>query len=458
MDNANHPYTPYYAPNTTERLSDFGRKIVQDATDTYGAAQWYPFQTQDCLIDTASEPAVTLAKEVRDIQTGNKLGTILLSIGESHFSNIFRNLRSDTGNQYFITDSNGQVIVNGSHAAIAEDLDARAVQWLQTPYSNTDSYKLGEQIFIRRSLKRFNWTLVVSTPYRSLLGKVWKLLYLIPLFGLVFFISSLLATTVLAKVISYPIVTLKQQLLNMHIDDLSIEYPVTGTDEIGMLSTGLSQMLDRIRELMTEMTTTQQEKHRFELALLQSQIKPHFLYNTLESACALTEMGRTQEAEVLLKALAGFFRIVLSEGNEMVTLREELHCVELYLKIQQIRYADILTYQIKASPNIMDCALPKLTIQPLVENAIYHGLKPAQRKGCLKVEAYSEQGAVVINVCDDGVGFCPQETSLGFGLRSVNDRIRLYFNGDYGLSISSMPGHGCVAQVTFPQKDGEVRA
>ena len=198
-----------------------------------------------------------------------------------------------------------------------------------------------------------------------------------------------------------------------------------------------------------------------ELALLQAQINPHFLYNTLDTIIWLIEADKPQEAEEMVSDLSAFFRHTLSKGKDVITLAEETEHIRSYLQIQQARYKDILRYTIDMAPEVLTAALPKLTLQPLVENALYHGVKLKRAMGHIYVMARREEGNVLIQVTDDGMGMTPErlqelrqamETGerVGFGLATVNERLRLLFGPEYGLDLSSRQGVGTTVTIHIP--------
>ena len=211
-----------------------------------------------------------------------------------------------------------------------------------------------------------------------------------------------------------------------------------------------------------ELNRQEQDKLRaMELALLQSQINPHFLYNTLDTIIWLVETGKNEQAVEMVTSLSNFFRSSLSQGRDIITLGEEEIHVRSYLEIQQVRYRDILRYEIHVQPELRGCMLPKLTLQPLVENALYHGIKLRRGLGCILVDAAQEDDRVCITVRDDGAGMPPErlqqlrqsldtEEPVGFGLRTVYRRLRLLYGEQCSMELESEPGAGTTVTLRFP--------
>ena len=249
--------------------------------------------------------------------------------------------------------------------------------------------------------------------------------------------------------------------------DLTARNPVPAQEyEIQTLGNGIELMAERLNELIEQNRQEQVSLRSAELALLQAQINPHFLYNTLDTIIWLIETGKNDQAVEMVTSLSGFFRSSLSKGRDIITLREEEQHVKSYLEIQQVRYKDILEYRISIEPQLGSYEVPKLTLQPLVENALYHGIKLKRGMGKIVVEGHVEEKDMILTVSDNGAGM--EETRLeqvrnsmkhgervGFGLATVHERLQLLFGQEYGLEIFSRPGMGTLVRVRLP-RDGKM--
>ena len=207
----------------------------------------------------------------------------------------------------------------------------------------------------------------------------------------------------ISRSITQPIYALRERAQSIGRGDIAAREPVVAEDEtLQALSRSLEHMAQHLQQQM-ELNRQEQDKLRaMELALLQSQINPHFLYNTLDTIIWLVETGKNEQAVEMVTSLSNFFRSSLSQGRDIITLGEEEIHVRSYLEIQQVRYRDILRYEIHVQPELRGCVLPKLTLQPLVENALYHGIKLRRGLGCILVDAAQEDDRVRITVRDDG--------------------------------------------------------
>ena len=233
--------------------------------------------------------------------------------------------------------------------------------------------------------------------------------------------------------------------------------------EIQELNAGTRKMAERIQILLENVKKEQEMQHLTELQLIQAQVNPHFLYNTLDTIVWLIEGGQDEDALNMITSLSVFFRTSLSKGKDIITLEEEERHTLSYLEIQQFRYRDILDFEIRIPDSLKQILVPKLTLQPLAENALYHGIKNKRGKGKILIEGIDLGEDLLLRVTDTGQGMTEErlrevqnaiETGerTGFGLAAVSERIRLYYGADYGLKISSKEGEGTVMEVYLAKK------
>jgi len=297
----------------------------------------------------------------------------------------------------------------------------------------------------------------------------WAILYLILLPCVVGF--SIVAAWIISASIYIPIKKLHNVTTTITKNDLQALVTSDNVDEITGLGMSFNIMIGKIRELLAAEIKEQENLKKAELRALQAQINPHFLYNTLDTIVWMAEANKTDQVIEIVRALSSFFRIALSKGKDWIPIRQEIEHVRSYLTIQKMRYRDILDYRIDVDEDILDATILKLTVQPLVENALYHGIKSKRNGGTISVRARrADHNLVLLEVQDDGVGFTPyklaqiqagmnddaNEITLkesGFGLENVNKRIKLYYGKQYGLSINSQYQAGTRVTVAIPLKD-----
>lgn len=265
--------------------------------------------------------------------------------------------------------------------------------------------------------------------------------------------------------ISKPIQQLSSITNQVARGDLSVRSEIKSGAEVKVLSDSLNIMIQKLSNLIDTVKIEQTNLRKAELKLLQAQINPHFLYNTLDTIIWLAEAGKSDEVVDMVGSLSRYFRSSLSNGNDVITLKEEEIHVRSYLQIQQLRYGDILEYEIKIPEEMGGYYIPKITLQPIVENALYHGIKNKRGKGKITIMGWIKQNRIILSVIDNGMGMGEerlQQIIHGinthkltkekdfYGLYNVNERIRLYFGQEYGLKLNSTYGEGTKVDIIIP--------
>ncbi len=285
--------------------------------------------------------------------------------------------------------------------------------------------------------------------------------------GLVVLFSGL-AVWVIGESISKPIRVLHKMTKSISEGNLDVRVENKNVDEIAGLGRSFNIMTEKIKELFENSIKEQEELKKAELKVMQAQINPHFLYNTLDTIIWMAEANKSEQVIEIVRALSSFFRITLSKGNDWITIRDEIAHIRSYLIIQKIRYRDILDFEIDISEEIMNYTILKLTLQPIVENALYHGIKNKREGGVITINGYkSEDDKIVFIINDNGAGMTEERYNevqeeleddskemvmkdRGFGLSNVHKRIKLYYGDQYGLGISTENKKGTEVSVVIP--------
>lgn len=405
---------------------------------------------------------------------GTQSGLLLVDMNFSRIEQICKDVGLANGQGYlYLIDGNGEIIYHPRqqliYAGLQEENNLTAAGYPDGTHTET-FHSQRRQVTIK-TVGYTGWKLVGVVPEETLRDNFSQLLWF-AMFMVFFSIFLLVFVNLrLSEWITAPMKKLDRAVRELEKGRETVDFDVSGPYEIAHLSRSIQSMVSTMRHLMDDILQQEEEKRRSELNVLQSQINPHFLYNTLDSVVWMTENGRTQEAVIMLTALARFFRISLSRGSSIITLADELEHAKHYLTIQKMRYKNKFTADITVEPGLESLYTVKLIIQPILENAIYHGMEYADGDGLIHVDAHRCGGDVIIEVSDNGPGMSPEmvqqllrpdwgaatpgSKGSGIGFRNVHQRLQLYFGPDYGLTIISEPDNGTVVRIRIPALDEE---
>ena len=371
----------------------------------------------------------------------------------------------------FIVDGQGRIIYHPKQQLLLRNLTTEKIdevmQWGEGYFIAGEGNE--RQLYTISKSEQTGWSVVGVVSFSSLmpLQNETQLMYLLLAGGLILF--GILFAMLLTGAITKPIRELcdaMRQVERGNFEKASIQN-IPG-NEIGVLGNSFNIMISRIHQLMDENIREQQQKRKSELKALRNQINPHFLYNTLDSIIWMAEGGKNKEVVMMTSSLAKLLRQSISNEDEMIPLWKEIEYTKSYLTIQKMRYKDKLEYRIEVEPDICQEETVKLVLQPLVENAIYHGIKYKEGKGLIEIRGCRVGTDIVLEVRDDGKGMDPDTLahifekhvrdtkSNGVGVQNVQERIRLFYGAEYGLSFESEPGRGTLAVIRLPgRKEAE---
>lgn len=430
---------------------------------------FFPMQQRDYLVLDENVPVLTIAKKVIDPSNGKKLGMLVLNIKESTISEVYKSVGPESITSYFILNEQGIIVSSQNKQDLLQPYthpDLGQLIFNRDDFSERKKIDREEQLISSTSMEYLGWKLVSVIPIKELTADIDKNTFVVIILGLLCMSLAIIAASALSTFITNPLVKLLRKMDEVKRGNLNIVLNINSRDEIGRLAYQFNEMIKRIRELIHNSEAEQKKLREYELALIQAQIKPHFLYNSLELAYTLSGMAGAKDAQIAIKSLADYYRVVLSKGKEIITIEEELKSVNDYLNIQRYRYYDVFDFEISVQEEIKVCKILKLTLQPLVENSIYHALKLKGGFGKITINGTIEDEKVLLKVIDDGVGISQvrlaeildykRSTAEGqsFGLRSVDERIKLFFGEEYGLEVKSKPGEGTTITVVIPVRLG----
>ena len=367
----------------------------------------------------------------------------------------------------YIVDQSGNIIYHPQqqilYAGLKNENIADALS--KSPGSYFDDFQGERRIMTVKNISFTNWKMIGISYVDELVANKRNLsnfAVFISLFGITF---AILASMFISSKISLPIKRLERQMKRVENGDLDIHLDVKGEDEVKHLSKSFNIMVARIRQLMDQIISEQEAKRKSEFKALQAQINPHFLYNTLDSIVWMNENRNYEGVTTMVSALAKFFRVSISKGNEIIQVADEIDHATSYLVIQQIRYKDKFDYSFEVQQNVLQKKTLKLILQPILENAIYHGISHIQEKGEIRISASIENGNTVFRVSDNGYGIKPEilksilenesktAHSGGVGLKNVNERIKLCYGSEYGIEIQSELDVGTTVIIRIPSDD-----
>ena len=387
------------------------------------------------------------AKEYIDIQSGESLGYVILKE-----KNVFEGISNGNDNQkLYLFDAYGRLIESSDAQANDEKFACTTLeQELEISshwYGKLKKEKSDRKHQINELVLAKQWKLISVSDMSQAMMELNRSIVRILISTLIVLALLYIFLCRLIEQIMHPIRELSEHMNNSREqlpESLSLQLP---NNEVGILITRFNEMTERSQQLVQMLLEEKKSQEQLKFSLLQAQIKPHFLYNSLDTIYCLTARGRMEEGSKITKYLSDYYRHVLSKGMDWVLLTEEVAQTENYLQIQSIRYSDVLDYKIVVDKNIEDVKIPKLTLQPLVENAIYHGIKPLGRKGHLLITIAQEDDTLLIHVIDDGIGMTLEEfqksiqqehqIAEGFGLKNVIDRLRFYYGNKCTITLDN---------------------
>ena len=420
---------------------------------------------------------VSLSRHVQLTRDGaTEGGVLLVDMSFSGIEQVCRDVTLGSGGYLYLIDGGGELIYHPRqqliYAGLLEENNRAAADYRDG--SRQEIFQGRSRQVTVKTVGYTGWKLVGVAPAESWFAASPQL----PLFGLTLLLFSIFLMAFLNFLISArisdPILRLERSIRELDKGLANVEIEEGGCYEVQRLSHAVASMVSTMRYLMDDIVRQEGQKRRSELEVLQSQINPHFLYNTLDSVIWMTESGQRQEAIQMVTSLARLFRISLSKGKSIIPLADELEHARHYMNIQQIRFKNRFTTEIQAKPGTEGLYTLKLIIQPLLENAVYHGMASAEDDGIIRVTAYREGEDLLIDVEDNGLGMRPElAASLldedrpevrtkgsGIGVRNVHQRVSLTFGEGYGLTIFSEPDEGTLARIRLPalsQEEAERR-
>ena len=433
-----------------------------EAIRNHGAAAISSSHVQNIVLDEYRW-VVSLSKAILDFR-GQPHGVLLVDLNYSLINDLCKSIDMGNRGYIFVVDRDGNIIFHPQQQEIYAQLKTENIEpFVGRSIISTIDASEGKRLYISNHSEFTGWTVVGVAYQDEILSGRSNIIGFYITIGVIFLLLTILFSSAISSAITEPVKRLEGVMEQVRRGRLDVRSDIMASNEIGRLGESFNLMIARISELVSEREHVQEQRRQSELKALQAQINPHFLYNTLDSIIWMAENGNNEEVVEMTAALARLFRSSISEDRDTVPLPIEIANIQSYLTIQKMRYKEKLNYKIDIPPELDECEAPKLILQPLVENAIYHGIRDREKGGKIMVSASMQGEILVIQISDNGFGMTaaqlagilkasPDSKGSGIGVRNVSERIKLAFGEKYGLTYSSVQGEGTVATITLPAK------
>lgn len=429
---------------------------------------WKSTYQQNYLYNQSNN-TISAYRILKNISQHNQLlGVYFIDISEAEIYEVLEKFPIKKGAYICIIDEKGNLVSSEDKSKLGHKLDIPNIEEILTMKDGNMIYK--NHLFSVKSINSVNWKIIYSTPMQLIAESSKSIrnfslfIILIALF-LSLSLSRLISFSILKR-LNYLFKVMKYKEENDKINLVSIDPSILcyEGDEIDDLILTYNQLVFRVSTLISEVYEVKLEELSSKLKELESNINAHFLYNTLDSIKSCLEGGKKQEASNMITMLANFFRIAMSKGRDKITIKNELEMVTYYLKLQKMHYTDKFDWDIKTDADISEFLIPRFTLQPIIENALNHGIRNKINKGMINVHGYFDGDTIVIDISDNGVGMSEEKlkeleefmgkvtysSDKAYGLVNVNTRIKLTFGNTYGLKIQSKENMGTLVQVIIP--------
>ena len=432
---------------------------------TTGNSVWFDRVARDYLTKFSEKKMLTLGKKIWNINTGETIGYLYININEDTFTSLFSEQLAD----YTLYDGETQLL----STVDVNPLDAIDIKgFLNLKDLNSDIIKHDNDsaLISKTQIDRLDWTLLSEADLNLFTQDLANILLLVVLMLITIIFLEITMTLALNRLITTPIMKLKHGVEEISKGNFDYRFKMKTNDEIGLFAQSFNHMSAQIKKLLSDVEREEKKKREYELALIQQQIKPHFLYNTLDIILKLSQMGQERKAQKVTRRLADYYRNSLSGGADIIPLKEELKITLDYLELQKLRYSDVFNYRIEVSEQLEGIMIPKLSLQPIVENAIEHGFKYMSEPGLIRIYDNPSDDQYQIILTDNGVGMAPSlvgklnamfDSALdaadhqgvkSFGIKNVNHRLKLFFGDDYGIQVVSTDGEGTAIVIKLPKE------
>ncbi|MEG1752684.1 MAG: sensor histidine kinase [Christensenella sp.] len=407
---------------------------------------------------------ISLSRRILNRKTGGVVGTQLVELNYSAIDGILNDINLGSKGYIFIVDEEGNMVYHPQLQLIYSGLKKENVAAALDAKTTVIELPQDNKIYDVTKIAGTDFSMVGFTFLDEIVASSQEMITIYIILTLIMALAAFIGSVQMAKYVTRPLSKLEHAVGEVEKGDLNANFDIKGTLETEKFAESLSSMISNVKQLMEQIIDDQEMIRTSELKALQSQINPHFLYNTLDSIVWIAEDTGSEKIKEITVALANYFRIVLSAGKDIISVHDEVEHVRSYLIIQKMRY-EMLDYKIEVEPAALACMMPKLLLQPIVENAIYHGVKNNADGGTIWIRGRAEDEKLIFTIDDNGRGMRAHELERifdknrksaikhgGIAMRNIKDRIELYYGKEYGVRVESVYRRGTRVTVTLPVK------
>lgn len=446
-------------------LPDEMEKLEKISVANQGVPSFTPVKLE------SGHSGITLSRQIFSNKSFKPIGFFFLTVDEQSISDMYSNMDLGEGADIFVLDSKGTVVSSRTNKIKVNSIyEDKALINNILEHKKIKSQTLNMDLAGKRSLITFSyvksadWYVVCTIPYLYLNSDTSKIGFTIALSGLLCFLFSVFVAILISRSISIPLKNLIQQMNKAKNGELEVQIKENSNDEIGEVTLNFNNMMKEINNLIEEIKESERQKSAEKIKALQAQINPHFISNTLNTVKWLATVQNADNINNLVTALIELLQVSMGKGEELIPIEIEIDYVKNYISIQEYRYCEKFTVQYDIEEEILQLKIPGFTIQPLVENAIIHGIEPMEGHGNIIIQAAKFDRDIMFTITDNGVGFeqekiqslLTEDTASsknhfnGIGIKNVDERLKLLFGQQYGIDIDSIPNVYTKVSITIP--------
>ena len=469
-DGENIVTTVYGAKELSVHSPDGAKIYSEYKKDKINTIAW--FSAANPL--NGNEPTLSYIRPVRLHNTAFPSVSLICNMDSGDLNKMIKSITL-TDSYVLVSDYNRKVMLSSDNALMRNDINSDPT--FELLKKNTDSsafltnIKDRQYLVVSKTSLQTSWNYKEIVPMDVLYGNLQSQMYMIYIIAVISILVSILGALIVTRYVTRPIKELVGGLKRMEEGDLTTLHNIKRNDELGMTIRGFNTMVQKLRSLIDELYVKELLRKEAQVRSYQSQINEHFLYNVLNSICCIAKKENATDSADMIGILSKFFRLSLAKGHEFITVRDVEELIKYYMWIQKVRYGERFSYEIHTEPAILDCYVLKYLFQPIVENAVLHGIESRQGEGIIHISFKQEDGLLAFNVRDNGVGLTAekieelyrvfgQHTKIegdNFALKNINAQIKIIYGEEYGLCINSIPLQETEVSFKIPLKESGVQ-